>query len=83
MLRPQNSRAVSTVASNEVASSFGHMRTTIGAPRSLRELGLNREDLDRAAEIATRTPYFNPRPVTRDAIRQLLEDAYNAVVPSP
>ena len=29
-----------------------------------------------AAQIATQNPYFNPRPVTRDGIRRLLEDAY-------
>ncbi|WP_439598690.1 maleylacetate reductase [Falsiroseomonas sp.] len=48
----------------------------IGAPRSLAELGLREADLDRAAEIATASPYPNPRPVTRDAIRALLGAAF-------
>ncbi len=33
-------------------------------------------ELDRAAEIATEQPYWNPRPVTRDAVRALLDDAW-------
>jgi alcohol dehydrogenase class IV len=48
----------------------------IGAPASLKELGLPESALDRAADIATEQPYWNPRPVTRDAIRALLDDAW-------
>jgi hypothetical protein len=34
------------------------------------------EGLDRAAELAAADPYWNPRPIERDAIRSLLEDAF-------
>ena len=30
-------------------------------------------DLDRAADVAVQTPYWNPRPIERDAIRALLD----------
>lgn len=76
-------RLTVALGTDAIASTIHALGAAVGAPRSLRELGLSQSDLDRAAEIATRTPYFNPRPVTRDAIRQLLEDAYNGVVPSP
>jgi maleylacetate reductase len=49
----------------------------IGAPASLEQLGLRHADLDRAAELAAAAPYPNPRPVTREAIRALLEDAFH------
>jgi len=42
----------------------------------LKELGLKQTDLDRAAEIATRNPYWNPRPFDRAAVRALLQDAW-------
>lgn len=48
----------------------------VGAPLTLRELGLKQADLDRAAEIATKNPYWNPRPFDRAAIRALLQDAW-------
>jgi maleylacetate reductase len=48
----------------------------IGAPASLEALGLRHADLDRAAELAAAAPYPNPRPVIREAIRALLEDAF-------
>jgi maleylacetate reductase len=48
----------------------------IGAPRALRDLGLQRGDLDRAAAIAAEGPYRNPRPVERADLRALLEAAW-------
>ncbi len=52
-----------------------------GAPAALRDLGLARTDLDRAAEVATTNPYWNPAPVTRDGIRHLLDAAWEGRAP--
>jgi len=49
---------------------------SVGAPMTLRELGLEEADLDSAAAIATENPYWNPRPIDRGAIRALLQDAW-------
>ncbi len=51
----------------------------IGVPQSLRELGLNREALDDAAREVIAKPIHNPRPVTFDAVRQLLDEAWEGV----
>lgn len=48
----------------------------LGAPRRLQDLGLAEADLGRAAEIAVRSPYANPRPFGRDDIRGLLQAAW-------
>jgi maleylacetate reductase len=48
----------------------------MGAPMALRDLGLKEDDLDRAAEIATRNPYWNPRPVDHIPLRALLARAW-------
>ena len=53
----------------------------LGAPLALRDLGLAEADLDRAARIATENPYWNPTPVTRDGIRQLLQNAWAGARP--
>jgi alcohol dehydrogenase class IV len=53
-----------------------------GAPVALREIGLRAEQLDRACEIAMQTPYPNPRPLERRALRQLLQDAFDGRRPS-
>ncbi|NBE06944.1 maleylacetate reductase [Paragemmobacter ruber] len=49
--------------------------TSMKAPTALRDLGLREADLDRAVDLATRNPYWNPRSVTPTALRRLLQDA--------
>ncbi|WEX90845.1 maleylacetate reductase [Sinorhizobium garamanticum] len=55
----------------------------IGAPLTLKDLGLSEADLDRAAEVATENPHWNPRPVDRRSIRALLQDAWEGRRPAP
>jgi alcohol dehydrogenase class IV len=57
---------------------LGH---AVDAKMALRDLGLEAADLDRAADLAVQEPYWNPRPVERDAIRQLLERAWAGDAP--
>jgi maleylacetate reductase len=64
------------------AKGLWHFAKACGAPMRLADLGLTGADLDRAAEIATRNPYANPRPITRDGIRQLLQHAYDGDCPT-
>ena len=52
-----------------------------GAPLALRDLGLTEADLDRAADLATQTPYANPRPFDRADIRALLQAAWAGTRP--
>ena len=52
-----------------------------GAPTSLREIGMKAVDLDKAADIASANPYWNPRPIERAAIRELLQRAFDGTAP--
>lgn len=54
----------------------------LGAPRSLRELGMAETDIPRIADLAVAGPYANPRPVTRDAVAALLHAAWAGAPPS-
>jgi len=53
----------------------------VGAPASLEALGMTPADLDRAAELAAAAPYSNPRPVTREDVRALLQAAFDGRPP--
>jgi maleylacetate reductase len=53
-----------------------------GAPYALRDIGMKAEDLDKAADIAASNPYWNPRPVERAAIRELLQNAFDGARPT-
>ena len=54
----------------------------IGAPSSLKELGFPEDALDRAADIAMEQPYWNPRALSREGIRGLLDDAWHGRRPA-
>jgi len=47
-----------------------------GAPVALKDLGLTEPDLDRACDLALQNQYPNPRPLERQALRQLLQNAF-------
>ncbi|MEE8271093.1 MAG: maleylacetate reductase [Alphaproteobacteria bacterium] len=61
----------------DAAAGLFDLAAAIGAPTALKDIGMKEADLDRAADLATRNPYYNPRPVTRDAVRALLDDAFH------
>lgn len=54
---------------------------TLGAPSSLRDLGMKEGDLAQAAEIASQTPYWTPRPVDRVGLLTLLRQAWTGEAP--
>jgi alcohol dehydrogenase class IV len=53
-----------------------------GAPASLAAIGMPAEGLDRAADLAASTPYPNPRPLERGALRALLQRAFDGAPPA-
>lgn len=52
-----------------------------GVPTALRTLGLRFEDLDHACDLALQSPYPNPRPLERTALRALLQNAFDGTRP--
>lgn len=74
-------RIARALGRSDAASGIYDIAKENGAPVSLEALGLKRADLDRAAEIAVANPYWNPRPIARDAIRKLLDDAWHGKRP--
>jgi maleylacetate reductase len=65
------------LGADDAAAGLYDLATDLGAPTSLASLGFREEDLDRASDIATEAPYYNPRPVDRDGVRALLDDAFH------
>jgi maleylacetate reductase len=76
------SRVAKALGSVRASDGLYDLAQAVGARTALRDIGMKREDLDKAADIATRNPYFNPRPVTRDGIRDLLEQAWHGERPA-
>lgn len=65
-------RIADTMRAPDAAAGVHDLVATLGGPTSLRELGFRRDDVQRAAELATSQPYPNPRAVTRSEIVELL-----------
>ncbi len=61
---------------HSAAEGLHDLALTLGAPTSLKQIGMREEDVARAAEIASANPYWNPRPIEKEAVRALLEDAF-------
>jgi len=60
----------------DAAQGLYDLARSLGAPVALEAIGMPAGELDRAAELATSSPYWNPRPIERAAIRRLLDDAW-------
>jgi alcohol dehydrogenase class IV len=55
----------------------------IGAKTALKDIGMPADGLDRAAQLATENPYWNPRPIEKAGLRALLQAAYEGKRPLP
>jgi maleylacetate reductase len=75
------SRIARALGAKSAAPGLYDLAASLGAPTSLAALGLRAADLDRAADIAVENPYYNPRPITREGIRALLQDAFEGKRP--
>jgi maleylacetate reductase len=75
------SRLCRALDTHDPAASLFELGRQLGVPVSLAALGLASEDLDRAAEIAMLSPYFNPRPLSYVGIRRLLQLAFDGTRP--
>ena len=75
-------RALGT-AQGPLSAAIGifDLARTHGAPTALRDIGMPAEGLDRAADLAVQSPYPNPRPLERAAIRELLQHAFDGTRP--
>jgi maleylacetate reductase len=73
---PEQLAPIANLFGGSVGGGLYDFAKSVGAPLALKEFGLTEADLDRAAELAVRNPYWNPRPIDRDAIRALLQKAW-------
>jgi alcohol dehydrogenase class IV len=70
-------RALGEMGERSAASSLYDLAEKIGAPTSLKDIGMNKEDLDEAVSLVLeKVPEDNPRPVDEAGIRVILEGAY-------
>ncbi|QRI62462.1 maleylacetate reductase [Shinella sp. PSBB067] len=69
------------VLGGEPCRALQDLGRAIGAPGSLADLGMAESGIEQAATIALANPYWNPRPLERDAIRDLIARAHAGALP--
>lgn len=75
-------RVARALGVSSAADGLYDLAIAAGAKMALKDFGLRETELDRAAELAIQSPYYNPRPITREGIRELLDNAYHGRRPA-
>jgi maleylacetate reductase len=74
-------RVATALGVSDPALGLHDLARKLAAPASLREIGMPEGGIDQAADLAVRNPYWNPRPIDRDAIRELIARAWRGDAP--
>ena len=74
-------RIAQALGSKSAAQGLYDLEASLGTPLSLKAIGMKRDGLDHAVELATGNPFYNPRPISREGVRALLEDAFEGRPP--
>jgi maleylacetate reductase len=78
---PEAMRIVAdALEAQDAARGIYDLKVRIGAPTSLKQIGMRADQLDRATRIVVEHPYYNPRTVEFGGVWQLLENAYEGVL---
>lgn len=74
-------RIAAALGARDAALGLFELAKGLGAPTSLAAIGMQAGDIDKAADLAVRNPYWNPRPIDRAGIRALIDDAFHGRPP--
>jgi maleylacetate reductase len=84
---PAAPEALATVARavgcDDASTGLYDLLVRMGAPLSLKELGMARSDLTDAARMVLETDFYNPRPATLADVTAILERAWEGLRPPP
>ena len=81
--QPAMARIAAALGTSEAATGLYDLAGRIGAKRGLRDIGMPEAGIERAAEMALANPYWNPRPLDREAIKRLIARAWSGAPPDP
>lgn len=70
------------VTEGTAAQALFQLISELDVPTALSSLGLTQADLDKATDITLSNPYWNPEPIEKNAIRHLLQNAFEGNQPN-
>ena len=69
-------RIARAIGADDAAQGLYDLARRLSAKLALRDIGMPESGIDKAAELAVTNAYWNPRPLERDAIRDLIARAW-------
>ncbi|WP_417614933.1 maleylacetate reductase [Oceanisphaera sp.] len=75
-------RPACTLFGEHLGTGLYDYAASLKAPLALKVFGLTQSDLEHAATQAVAKPYWNPGPINRDVILQILQNAWEGVRPA-
>lgn len=76
-------KLASDLRTDDLAGALFDFTAALGLPRSLAELGMAHDDVERAASAFVAAGGWNPRPLAADPVRAMLEAAWSGARPEP
>ncbi|OLN96990.1 Maleylacetate reductase 1 [Colletotrichum chlorophyti] len=59
-----------------IIAGLNELIRLLDIPTGLKDVGMRQEDIDRVADVASDTPYWNPRPLEKTKIREIVRRAW-------
>lgn len=78
---PQVTARLQPVLGADPARALYDLGRAVGAPASLADLGMPEDGIARAVDLALANPYWNPRPLQREALTALIARAHRGDAP--
>lgn len=66
-------RALNT---DDAVTGLNDLLSKLKVKRALKDVGMPEDGIDKAADLAVKNPYWNPRPIEREGIRELIRRAW-------
>ncbi|TDL26270.1 Dehydroquinate synthase-like protein [Rickenella mellea] len=65
-----------TLGTPDAVEGLNVLLTKLKVKRGLKEVGMPEDGIDKAADLAVKNPYWNPRPIERAGIREVIRRAW-------
>lgn len=80
--RQAMSLAAAALGAEDAPVGLFALNRALGIPLALKEIGMPADGIDKAVELAMSSPYWNPRPIEKASLRELLQNAYEGRAPA-
>jgi alcohol dehydrogenase class IV len=75
------SRLARALKADDAVQGLSALAHALDVPTALRDFGMPESGIDRATDLAMANPYWNPRPLEREAVRGLIARAWRGAAP--